>query len=94
MNDVSRERVEESIRRLLVAELGVDAARLAGRSDEIPLLGRGVGLDSVEALALALSLEREFEISIPDRDLTAELFVSLRALADYVGRALAEQRPA
>jgi len=48
-----------------------------------------VYLDSVEALALALGLEREFDLAIPDEDLTVELFANLATLADYVRRALA-----
>jgi acyl carrier protein len=87
----SRTEIVSTIQRLLIAELEVSPVLLEGSTADTPLLGRGVGLDSVEALALALGLEREFDISIPDADLTVELFESLGALADYVARQAAEQ---
>jgi len=83
--------IESTITRLLIAELEVDPALLDGAASDTPLLGRGVGLDSVEAMGLALALEREFDISIPDADLTVELFESMRALATYVAQRIAGQ---
>ncbi len=62
----------------------MDSRLLADATPDTPLLGRGIGLDSVEAMGLALSLERDFDIQIPDSELTVELFESLGALAEYV----------
>lgn len=76
--------IESKILELLVNDLQADAASIANANAETPLLGRGIGLDSVEALRLALGLENAFGISIPDRDLNAELFASLGALTRYV----------
>ncbi len=60
-----------------------------GFSDEriprdMPILGKGLGLDSIEAVALALDIEAEFGILIDDDDLTADLFEDLGTLADHV----------
>jgi len=91
----SREQIEAAIRRILADELAVDSGLLNAAAADTPLLGRGVGLDSVEAMGLALALERDFDIQIPDGDLTVELFASLGALAEYVYRkaAAAEAAP-
>ena len=89
MNELAALLVEQRIRQLLVSDLEIDPERLTGSAEQVPLLGRGIGLDSVEALALALGLEREFDLAIPDEDLTVELFANLATLADYVRRALA-----
>jgi len=56
-----------------------------------PLLGLGVGLDSIDALRLATALERRFDIEIPDDSLTAELFTNVGTLAAYVRRQLVDQ---
>ena len=92
MEPHSRAQIEERIKRLLIAELGVRPAALEGCTAGTPLLGLGVGLDSVETLHLTLGLESEFKISIPDSDLAVELFQSIGTLADYVKRKAAESQ--
>lgn len=76
--------IQAIIKQLLIDDLQVDAAMLENATADTPLLGRGIGLDSVEAMRLALGLENAFDISIPDADLTVELFSSLGNLAAYV----------
>ncbi len=51
---------------------------------DMPILGKGLGLDSIEAVMLALDIEAEFGILIDDDDLTAALFQDLRTLAEHV----------
>ena len=82
--EITKREIEAVIRRLLVEDLQADAAQIQNADSSTPLLGRGIGLDSVEALRLSLGLENRFEIQIPDADLTVELFSSLGALTDYV----------
>ena len=83
--------IETQIKRLLVSELKVNPALLENTDPTMPLLGRGIGLDSVEAMALLVSLEEEFGLAIPDDDLTVDLFESLGTLADYIAHALLER---
>jgi acyl carrier protein len=84
--------IEKRIKQLLSSELNVNASILAASTFNTPLLGRGVGLDSVETMALALTIEEEFGISVPDTDLTAELFETIGSVVEYVARKLSEQR--
>lgn len=83
--------IETQIKRLLVSELKVNPALLENTDPTMPLLGRGIGLDSVEAMALLVSLEEEFGLAIPDSDLTVDLFDSVSTLADYIAHALLER---
>ena len=76
--------IAKTIEQLLISDLQVHPDVLAQSDLETPLLGRGIGLDSVEALTLALALEREFDIQVRDEDLTVELFASIGNLAEYV----------
>ncbi len=78
------------IKELMVSELNVSRAALESCSSATPLLGTGVGLDSVETMALVVAIEEEFEISVPDTDLNAALFESLDTLARYVSKKVAE----
>ena len=49
-----------------------------------PLLGSGIGLDSVEALTLASEIEGEFDIHFEDQELTPDLFRSLGSLSTSI----------
>jgi acyl carrier protein len=80
--------VEEKIKAILISQLGVEAESVALSDAQTPLLGSGIGLDSVEALALIVGLETEFDIEVPDEDLTTELFRSIATLANYVWQRL------
>jgi acyl carrier protein len=85
-----RESIQRKIKQLLVSELKVSPAAVADADLATPLLGRGIGLDSVETMALVVSLEEEFEISIPDDALTVDLFKSLGTLTDYIANAFSK----
>jgi acyl carrier protein len=84
----SRARIEGALKRILAEELGIGAEVLAASDSSTPLLGRGIGLDSMETLSLVTGIEQEFAIQIADEHLTAELFSTLGSLTDYVERAL------
>ncbi len=79
--------IEERIKAMLGARLQIPADVLAASDAGTSLLGRGIGLDSMEALTLANALETEFGIAIPDDDLTVELFATIGSVADYLRRA-------
>ena len=76
---------------LLVSELNVNAATLVAGHADTPLLGHGIGLDSVAILELVVCLEQEFRISVPDNELTADLFKNIGTLADYVFQSIAKK---
>jgi acyl carrier protein len=85
--------IESRIRNILIARLQVDASLLEAGDSSLPLLGRGVGLDSFEALALAAEVEQEFNLQIDDSDLTVALFRSIADLALYVAGRTSTDEP-
>jgi acyl carrier protein len=48
------------------------------------LLGRGIGFDSIEVLALVSAIEDEFGLTLDDADLRPKHFVSIGALVEFV----------
>jgi acyl carrier protein len=72
-----------------VAELIVSALNLDREPNSIvpdqPLFGEGLGLDSIDALELAMAISRKygFKLRSDDPD-NASIFSSLRALSDHI----------
>jgi acyl carrier protein len=83
--------IEEKIKQLLVSELNVNPAIVQDTDSNTPLLGRGIGLDSVEAMALVVTIEEEFGVFIPDDQLTVDLFKSVSTLTAYIVNALSHR---
>lgn len=52
---------------------------------EEPLFHDGLGLDSIDALELALAISRNYKVELRSEDeQNRRIFASLRALAEYV----------
>ena len=83
------EQIEAKIKRILIERLEVDPAVVESSDSATPLLGQGIGLDSVEALQLAIGIELAFDLEVPDEDLTVDLFQSIATLSRYVANRLA-----
>jgi len=82
MPDLKRE-----LKELLIATLSLEDVTPETIDDTAPLFGAGLGLDSIDALELAVALERRFKISIPDEEVAKKAFASIDALAAFVERA-------
>jgi acyl carrier protein len=76
--------IETKIKHLLESALKVNPAVINASHSGTPLLGRGIGLDSIETMSLVVAIEEEFKISIDDSDLTVHLFENVGTLANYI----------
>jgi acyl carrier protein len=84
--------IEKKIIQILISDLEIDPALLSTVDASTPLLGRGIGLNSVETLTLVAGIEEAFDIHIDDADLTAELFKTLGTLTEYVLQKITKQK--
>ena len=73
--------VAEGLREIMAARLGLSAEQLVPEAR----LAEDLGLDSLDAVELAISVERKFDIEVPEEELT-----KLKTVADMV--ALVESR--
>lgn len=51
---------------------------------DAPLVGGGLGLDSIDTLELLVLLEKEYGVTIPDVNVGRKVFASVRSLASYI----------
>ena len=71
------------IKQLLISSLHLERTPEPS-DDQAPLFQTGLGLDSIDALELAVAIERTYRVSIPDEKVGKQAFASVAALADYV----------
>jgi acyl carrier protein len=79
MADLLRE-----IKELIINSLNLDGTAPDQIEDDAPLFGGGLGLDSIDALELAVAIERTYKVTIPDEAVGKQVFSSVKALAGYV----------
>ena len=85
MIDLKRE-----IKELLVGELNLAGRDPAAIDDDALLFGPsakgGLGLDSLDALQIAMILEEKFGVRVPEGDAARPIFRSVATLAEFVAR--------
>ncbi len=76
---------ELALAELLVESLNLEGVVAAGIDPEAPLFGAGLGLDSIDALELALAISKSYGFQLrSDSDENQRIFASLRALSAYI----------
>lgn len=78
------QQLKSDIKELIVKALMLEEVKPAEIEDAAPLFGEGLGLDSVDALELAIEIERTFEVTIPADEDNQKIFTSVDSLADYI----------
>jgi acyl carrier protein len=78
--------LEAELKSLIVSALGLKDVKPEDVSSTDPLFGDGLGLDSVDALELAIAIHKNYGVKISADDPKArEAFESVTALARYIG---------
>jgi acyl carrier protein len=53
--------------------------------DDLPLFGpHGLGLDSIDALELAVSMEKTFGVSVPNSEVAGKALQTVNTIHDYI----------
>jgi acyl carrier protein len=82
--------LRSELKELIITALNLEGVTPDQIVDDAPLFQEGLGLDSIDALELAVAIERRYRVTIPDEAVGKRAFSSVNALAAY----LAENQPA
>jgi len=74
------------LKKMIIKAANLEDATPEEIADDQPLFVEGLGLDSIDALELAVALEANYGINISDTDTARAAFASIDALADFVTR--------
>lgn len=76
---------ERELADLLVSALNLDSIQAEDIDPEQPLFGGDLGLDSIDALELALAISKKYGFQLrSDNEDNRKIFASLRALSAHV----------
>ena len=77
--------LEAEIKQLIIDALMLEDIAVGDIDSEAPLFIEGLGLDSIDALELAMALQERFGVQIQDDpDENREIFASVKSLAAFV----------
>ncbi len=69
---------------LIVTTLKLEDVTPAELADDEPLIGSGLNLDSIDALELVVTLEKEFGIKIGSSEESRQALASISHLAEFI----------
>ena len=76
---------ERELAELLVESLNLDDVAADSIDPEAPLFNTGLGLDSIDALELALAISKKYGFQLrSDNEDNRRIFASLRALSEHI----------
>jgi acyl carrier protein len=75
-----RSRIKEMLVKNLMLQTPVDHI-----ADELPLFGAGgLGLDSIDALELVVSMEKTFGVAVPNSEVAGRALQTVNSIHDYI----------
>lgn len=84
-NVAAQSAAEAELARLLVESLNLEGVEPAAIDPDARLFGEGLGLDSIDALELALAVSKKYGFQLrSDSEENRRIFASLRALSAHI----------
>ena len=75
-----RQRIKEMLVKNLMLQTTVEQI-----GDDLPLFGPGgLGLDSIDALELVVSMEKTFGVGVPNSEVASKALRSVNTIHDYI----------
>jgi acyl carrier protein len=76
--------LKEQIKQILIEDLNLEDITAEEIADDEPLFGEGLGLDSLDAVELAVLVQKNFGVEIKDMEEGRPALQSVQALAQFI----------
>ena len=78
------ENFKQELKEKIINDLNLEDVKVADISNDDPLFGDGLGLDSIDALELIVMLDKDYGIKITDPKEGKSIFESIDTMATYI----------
>lgn len=81
---MAEENLRDAIKTMMVENLMLKISKEEIR-DDVPLFGPdGLGLDSIDALELVVSMEKRFGVGVPNSETARQALATVNSIHDYI----------
>lgn len=79
----------DEIKQLIINSLELEDISPDDIVDDAPLFNDGLGLDSIDALEIAMALKKKYNLTLSkDKEQNKKIFYSVKTIADFIGEKL------
>jgi acyl carrier protein len=77
--------LKQEIKELIISSLELEDIKPEDINDEAPIFGKGLGLDSIDALELGVAIKKKFGVKLSaESEDSKKHFASVNALAEFI----------
>ena len=76
--------LKAELKRQIIEELKLEDVKPEDIQDDAPLIGDGLGLDSIDALELVVLLEKYHGVKIMDEEVGRKVLASINTMAEFI----------
>jgi len=80
------EDLKTNLKEQIIERLNLEDVSISDVSDDTPLFGEGLGLDSIDALELIVLMENDYGIELANPEEGKEIFSTINSMADYISK--------
>jgi len=81
---MEKAQLRQQLKEQIIKYLNLLSITPAEITDDMPLFGRGLGLDSIDSIELVVLLEREYGIKIENPKQGRAILVDVNTMAEYI----------
>ena len=78
------ENLVEDLKVQIIETLKLSDVSPSDIDENAPLIGEGLGLDSIDTLELIVLMEKKYGVAVPDIKIGRDVFSSVKAMASYI----------
>lgn len=77
--------LKQEIKELIISSLELEDIKSEDIKDDAPIFGKGLGLDSIDALELGVAIKKKFGVKLSaESEDSRKHFASVNALAEFI----------
>ena len=77
--------LKQEIKELIISSLELEDVKPEDIKDDEPIFGKGLGLDSIDALELGVAIKKKFGVKLyAENEDSKKHFASVNALAEFI----------